>query len=171
VYTLDLLEQAHLATLRSVEGLPVLGWHIPGVYGDRSVKAMFAQMISCEYVLLDIMASVAGETRTPTLNRWLRNPERYYAVVIKRHHAATVQAVLDEYNEVHAETINQIIRIPDDKLRQNGTLPWFDEEQDLEQFIAHTFYHYKLNQAEHIAAFRDQMLRVMSKQKIRRPDY
>ncbi len=171
MYTLDLLEQAHLAALRSVERLPMLGWHIPGVYRDWSVKDTFAHMTDCEYVLLDIMASVVGDAPTPILDRWLKHREQYYAAGIARRHAVTVQAVLGEYNEVHAETINQIIRIPDDKLRQNGTLPWYSEELDLEQFIAYTFYHYKRNEVEHIAAFRDQMLRVMAKETIRRPEH
>jgi hypothetical protein len=112
---------------------------------------------------------VKGETRTPALNRWLKNPDQFYSTGIARRHDATVQAVLNEYREAQAETINQIIRIPDEKLRQNGTLPWYGEEQDLEQFIAYTFYHYKLNQAERIAAFRDQMLHVMARETDRHP--
>jgi uncharacterized damage-inducible protein DinB len=169
MYTLDLLEQLHLTALRSVDGLPILGWHIPGVYGEWSVKDTFAHMTGCEYVLLDIMASVKGETRTTALDRWLKNPDRYYAAGIARRHSATVQMVLNEYKEAQAETINQIIRVPDDKVRQKGTLPWYDEEQNLEQLIAYSFYHYKLNQVEHIAAFRDQMLHIMSRDKIRHP--
>jgi hypothetical protein len=169
MYSLDLLEQAHLTAMRSVEELPILGWHIPGVYGEWSVKDIFAHMTGCEYVLLDIMASVKGETRTPALDRWLKNPDQYYATGIARRHAATVQVVLNEYKEAQAETINQIIRVPDHKLRRKGTLPWYDEEQNLEQFIAYSFYHYKLNQVGHIAAFRDQMLRIMSRETIRHP--
>ena len=169
MYTLDVLEQAHLAALRAVEGLPILGWHIPGVYGKWSVKDIFAHMTGCEYVLLDVFASVKGETRTHALNRWLKNPEQYYAAGIARRHAATVQEVLDEYKEAQAETINQIIRVPNNKLRQKGTLPWYNHDLNLEQLIAYSFFHYKLNQVEHIAAFRDQMLHVMSRDRIRHP--
>jgi hypothetical protein len=170
VYTLDLLEQAHLMALRSVEGLPILGWHIPGVYGGWSVKDSFAHFTSCEYVLLDVMASVMGETRTPALDRWLTNREQYDSLGVARRQNKMVQAVLDEYNDVHLETINQLIRVPDDKLRQNGTLPWYGDEYDLEQFIAYVFYHHKRDLSDHIAAFRDRMLRAMAKEHIRRPE-
>jgi hypothetical protein len=154
-----------------VEGLPILGWHIPGVYGDWSVKDIFAHFISCEYVMLDIMAAAQGETRTPTLDRWLKNRERYDAVGIARRRNQTIEAVLDEYNDVHLETINQLIRMPDDLLRQNGTLPWYGEEYDLEQLITYVFHHHKRDVSEHIAAFRDSMLRAMSKDRVLRPQH
>jgi hypothetical protein len=170
MYTLDLLEQAHVAALRSVDGLPILGWHIPGVYGDWSVKDIFAYFTSCQYVMLDIFASVTGETRTPALDRWLKNRERYDAVGVARRRNHMVQVVLDEYNDVHMETINQLIRIPDQLLRQKGTLPWYGEEYDLEQFITYVFYHHMRDLADHIAAFRDRMLRAMSKEHILRPE-
>lgn len=170
MYTLDLLEQAHLTALRSVEGLPILGWHIPGVYGDWSVKDIFAHFTSCQCVMLDIFASVKGETPTPALDKWLHNRERYDSVGVARRRNNMVQAVLDEYNDVHMETINQLIRIPDDLLRQKGTLPWYGMEYDLEQFIAHVFCHHKRDLCEHIATFRGQMLRAMSKERILWPE-
>jgi len=170
MYTLDLLEHAHRMALKSTKGLPLLGWYIPATYGDWSVKDVFAHFTSCEYVLLDIMAAVMGSRPTPTLARWLEDRDLFDQVEIARRHNKTVQAILNEYNEAHAETIYQIIHISDEKLRENGTLPWYGEECDLEQFITYTFYHHKRELAEYVAGFRDQMLRVMSREKVRRPD-
>jgi hypothetical protein len=170
MYALDLLEQAHQTALRSVEGLPVLGWHIPGVYGGWSVKDIFAHFIACEYVLLDIMASVMGSDHPPALDRWLRNRDTFYAVEIARRRQKMAEEVVREYKEAHAETVSQLIRIPDDYLRKNGMLPWYDRDADLEQFITYTFYHNKQDLCERIAAFRDQMLHVLSKEHMRRPD-
>jgi hypothetical protein len=169
MYTLDLLEQAHLTAMRAVEELPILGWHMPGVYGEWSVKDIFAHFTSCQLVLLDVMASVQGNAPTPALDRWLKNRERYDAVGVARRRSYTIEDVLDEYNDVHMETINELIRIPEDKLRQKGTIPWYGEEYDLEQFIAHVFCHHKRDLSEHIATFRGQMLRAMSKEYLLRP--
>jgi uncharacterized damage-inducible protein DinB len=169
MYTLNLLEQAHDTILRSVEGLPIIGWYIPGVYGTWSVKDTVAHLTSCEYVLLDIFAEVKGSTYTPTLKRWLQDRQTFDAVEVKRRQDKTVESLLDEYNEVQSETLIQVIRIPDELLRRNGTLPWYDPDSDLEQFIASTYYHHKRTLGEHLAAFRDHIMPGVSEQVVSWP--
>jgi hypothetical protein len=152
---LNLLEQAHDMVLHSVERLPVLGWSIPGVYGAWSVKDTIAHLTSCEYVLLDMMMDAKNITQRPTLNRWLQDRESFASFEVNRRQHKTVESLLDEYREVHIETIIQIIRLNDDLLRR---IAWYGADCSLEQFIANTYYHHKRTLAEHIAAFRDRMV-------------
>jgi len=169
MYTLNLLEQAHDTVLRSVEGLPILGWYIPGVYGKWSVKDTIAHLTSCEYVLLDIIAEIKGSTNRPTLNRWLQDCHSFDQFEINQRQHKTVQALLDEYEDVHTETLIQALHLTDEMLRRNGTLPWYNEDSDLEQFIASTYYHHKRTLGEHVAAFRDHIMPGVSEEVVSWP--
>jgi hypothetical protein len=50
-------------------------------------------------------------------------------------------------------------RISADVYRQNGTLPWYGSEYDLDDFIVYTFYGHKREHSAQIAAFRDWLAR------------
>jgi hypothetical protein len=67
--------------------------------------------------------------------------------------------VLAELNEAHARVMALATRIPAETYRQNGTLPWYGPEYDLDDFIVYTFYGHKREHSAQIAAFGDQLAR------------
>jgi hypothetical protein len=46
-----------------------------------------------------------------------------------------------------------------DRRRQNGALPWYGAEYDLEDFIAYSFYGHKREHTAQINVFRDALAR------------
>ena len=67
--------------------------------------------------------------------------------------------ILEDELRTRAELLAQI---PYEGRRLNGTLPWYGEEYDLEDFIIYTFYGHKREHSAQIAAFRDQLAREVS---------
>ena len=47
----------------------------------------------------------------------------------------TAQQVIDEYQDTQVETTSMLMEIPGDKVRQIGTLPWYDQDTCLADFI------------------------------------
>jgi hypothetical protein len=70
-----------------------------------------------------------------------------------------VADVLAEYNDTHAQTMALARRIPAETYGQNGTLPWYGAEYDLDDFIVYSFYGHKREHSAQIAGFCDQLAR------------
>lgn len=71
----------------------------------------------------------------------------------------TIGEVLAEYNGTQAQTIALAARIPAETYRQNGTLPWYGPEYDLDDFLVYTFYGHKREHSAQVAVFGDQSAR------------
>lgn len=62
--------------------------------------------------------------------------------------------VLAEYNEAHSQTMNLINDIPNEILREVGTIPWYGLEYSLDDLIVYMFYGHKREHSAEIAVFR-----------------
>jgi predicted ATPase len=63
--------------------------------------------------------------------------------------------VLVELNEAHARTLELVAAIPEERLRQPGTLPWYGDPYALDDLIVYQYYGHKREHAAQIEAFRD----------------
>jgi hypothetical protein len=63
--------------------------------------------------------------------------------------------VLDEYKEAHQKVWAAAEQITPEIWEQEGILPWYGQEYDLEDFIVYTYYGHKREHCGQIAVFRD----------------
>jgi len=67
--------------------------------------------------------------------------------------------VLAEYRDTHAEAARLMQQVPFEMRRLKGSLPWYGEEYDLEDFIVYTFYGHKREHCAQINVFKDLLAR------------
>ena len=155
----DTLKYGHLTVLKSIEGLPEADWHAPGVCGVWSVKDIVAHLASFEYLLIDVLKTLLADGPFPTLEKYGADPGGFNDAEVEARRDKTVAEVLAEYNETQAQTMQLLAQIPVELRQQNGALPWYGQEYDLDDFIVYTFYGHKREHCAQIAVFRDQLER------------
>ena len=153
----NVLEYGHEAVLQAIDNISEIDWERPGASGMWSVKDILAHLTAYEYVLIDALYRLRGGKSTPTLDRWLADAEAFDRQEVELRHDDSVDDLLAEYREAHAETISQIIRIPQESLRQGSTFPWYGEARDIEDFITYASYGHKREHAAQIAAYREHL--------------
>ncbi len=158
----NVLFYGHQMVVQTVKDLPEADWHTQGVCGVWSVKEIIAHLASFEQMLIDVLNSLLGDEPTPTLDKFLQDSFRFNDTEVEARQHMSVAEVWAEYNEKQAQTAELLARIPYEGRRLKGTLPWYGEEYDLEDFLVYTFYGHKREHSAQIAAFRDRLARGMS---------
>jgi hypothetical protein len=153
--SMDVLRYGHHTVLQNVENLPDPDWLTPGACGVWSVKDIVAHLASFEVVLVEVLESLAGEAPTPALDRFISDNDRFNDLEVDARAALSREAVWAEYESACHRTIDLIAEVPVAQQRQNGALPWYGLEYDLEDFIVYTFYGHKREHAAQIAFYRD----------------
>lgn len=152
----DILKYGHLTVLQSIEGLPEADWETAGVCGVWSVKNIIAHLASFEHMLVDVLKTLLDDGPFPMLEKMgAIGPEEFNNTEVAARRDMTVAETLAEYNEVQAQTMQLLAKIPADVRRQTGTLPWYGTEYDLDDFIVYSFYGHKREHSAQIAVFRD----------------
>jgi hypothetical protein len=156
----DVLKYGHQTVLRTLDGLPQTEWETPDVCGIWSVKDIIAHLASFEHVLVDVLNTFLDGGPTPYLDKMgALGPQGFNDAEVALRQDKTVGEVLAEYNDICAQTMALAARIPSETYRQNGTLPWYGPEYDLDDYIAYSFYGHKREHSAQIAVFRDQLAR------------
>jgi uncharacterized damage-inducible protein DinB len=158
VNAVDILKYGHQTLLNSFNGLPEEDWHSAGVCGVWSVQDILAHLASYEQVLIEVLNSLLNDSPTPTLERFGQLGLRFNDVEVEARRGKTVGEVLAEYQDAHTQTVALLAQIPAETRRQNGTLPWYGSDYDLDDFIVYTFYGHKREHSAQIAVFRDQLV-------------
>jgi uncharacterized protein (TIGR03083 family) len=153
--TVDILKYGHQTVLRTLEGLPESDWETGGVCGVWSVKDIIAHLASYEHWLVEVLSGFLEGGPTPTMDKMAQQPEQFNDAEVELRRSKSAAAVLAEYKETQAQTMALAARIPAETFRQNGTLPWYGAEYDLDDFIVYTFYGHKREHCAQIAVFRD----------------
>lgn len=152
----DVLTYGHYTVLSAVEDLPEEDWHTPGVCGVWSVKDIIAHLASFEHMLVDLLTSfVSDDAATPTLDAFRDSMEAFNDDEVAKRRRQSADETLAEYVETYEKTAQLLAQIPDEVRRQNGTLPWYGNEYDLEDFIVYSFYGHKREHCAQIAVYRD----------------
>lgn len=159
--TLDILKYGHLTVLRSLEAVPQSEWQRPGVCGVWSIRDIVAHLASYEQMLLEILAGFVGEDRpTPALTRMTtEGPQVFNDYEVEQRQTLTPAEVLAEYKDMYDQVMSYAVRIRPETYRQNGALPWYGAEYDLDDFLVYTFYGHKREHMAQVDHFKDRMLR------------
>jgi DinB superfamily len=153
----DILKYGHLTVIQTLDGFPESAWEFPGACGVWSVKDIIAHLASYEQVLVDILASFAGNGSTRTLNSFIELGRQFNDFEVGRRKAKTVQEVLAEFHDTHTQVMSLLMNIPSEMLRQIGTLPWYGREYALDDVLVYMYYGHKREHSAQIAAFRDRL--------------
>lgn len=154
----DILRSGHETVLEAVDSVPAGGWTCPGLCGAWSAKEILAHLASFERLLVEVLASFLGDDATPTLERFCQDPEQFNRQEVDRRKERTVGDILAEYEQSHAQAGRLLARIPQEMRWQNGTLPWYGDGYDLEDFLVYTIYGHKREHCAQMALateFRD----------------
>jgi hypothetical protein len=132
----DVLKYGNQTFLSTLQGLPDPGepgarqvWEEGGVGGVWSVKNIVSHLASHEHVLVDVLYSFLDHRTTPYLTEYCTTGPAEFnnQQVDKRRHMSPSEA-LAEYKETYGEVATLIPRIPADRVREPGTLPWYGRE-------------------------------------------
>jgi hypothetical protein len=117
-----------------------------------------AHLTSFELGLVDALTTVLDGGPTPTLQAMgeLGSEEFNLSEVAKRQHKTPAE-VLAEYEAVHTRVMGLAKQIPPETYRQNGAIPWYGQDYDLDDFIVYTYYGHKREHCAQINVFRDQL--------------
>ncbi len=150
----DILRYGQQTMRQAIEGIAEDEWDLEGACGRWSMKDIVAHLASYERLLEDILGSLLDGRATPYLDEWRSGPTFNDAQVEART-GSSVRAVLDEFEAAHERTMALIGRIPEERRRQPGTLPWYGAEYALDDLIVYMYYGHKREHSAQIAAFRD----------------
>ena len=151
----DILKYGHLTVLRTIDGLPKADWETSGVCGYWSVKDLIAHLASFEHVLVDVLNSFLEGGPTPYLDKHNDRTYNFNDDEVALRHDKSVDEVLAEYSATQAKTMTLVAQIPEETIRQPGTLPWYGMEYALDDYVAYAYYGHKREHSAQIAVFRD----------------
>lgn len=152
----DILKYGHQTVLQTVEGLPEGAWDRPGVCGNWSTKDIIAHLASFERVLADVLHTLLEGGPTPYLDQYCAGGGFNDAQVAARR-AKSGAEVLREYGDTCAANLALAARIPAERSRETGTLPWYGAEYSLDDFVVYTFYGHKREHCAQIKLFRKRL--------------
>jgi len=154
---IGVLKYGHETVLQTVDGLPEFEWTRSGVCGVWSVKDIIAHLASYEHVLVDILNLFLGGEPGPHLNQILEEGEQFNDKQVAKYRVKTGEEVLAEYCNAQAKVLSLISQIPEETLRQPGTLPDYGPEYALDDMLVYNYYGHKREHCAQIAVFRDRL--------------
>ena len=152
----ELLEKSNLLVIQTVDDLPETAWDIPGACGNWSVKDIIAHLASYEHIIVDILSIFQKEQPTPYILQFLHQLDQFNRVEVEARKYETAQHVLDEYQDAQVEATSLLMQIPDEKVQERGTMPWYGEDCCLADFINRIYDHTREHCAQ-IARFRQRL--------------
>ncbi len=158
--TVDILKYGQQTVLNTLKDFPEAEVNRPGACGVWSVKDIIAHLASYEHMLIEVLSGFLGGGPTPYLEKMgTLGPLHFNDGEVELRRNRSMAEVLAELNEAHAQVMALAPQIPPETYRQNGTLPWYGAEYDLDDFIVYTFYGHKREHSAQIAAFGDVLAR------------
>ncbi len=152
----ELLEKSNLLVIQTVDDLPETAWDIPGACGNWSVKDIIAHLASYEHIIVDVLSIFQKEQPTPYILQFLHQLDQFNKVEVEARKYETAQHVLDEYQDAQIEATSLLMQIPDEKVQERGTMPWYGEDCCLADFINRIYDHTREHCAQ-IARFRQRL--------------
>lgn len=113
--------------------------------GGWSVKDILAHLVEWQQMNLEwYAAGVRGEKPAmPAVGYTLRELPRLNAMIYRKHHRRSLQAVLEDYRSYHHRVVSLIETLPDDILVTLGRYSWTGPSWTLSDYLrASTAAHY-----------------------------
>jgi len=153
----DILYYGHDFVTRNLADLPMAQWETENVCGWWSTKLIIGHLASFEYVLVDVLTSFLEEdTQSPNLEQMLNlGGEGFNDHAIELRRNKTPAELYEEYTAVVQTTLDLVGRLPEETLRQPGTLPWYGEQYALDDFIVYQYYGHKREHTAQVNVFKD----------------
>lgn len=156
----DVLFYGHDFVHRNLGDVPESEWDTPNVCGWWSSKQIIAHLASFEWMLVDILDTFRGEAPGPTLTQMIElGGEGFNQVMVAARDAKSPAEVLSEYDLAFEKAHSLLKQIPLDVRRRVGTLPWYGDEYDLEDFLTYSYYGHKREHTAQINVFLDRLKR------------
>ena len=151
----DVLHYGHDFVLRNLVDLPMEHWDTENVCGWWSTKHIIGHLASFEYVLIEVLRSYVGGGPTPYLEEYGADPGKFNDVQVAERKNRPARDVFDEYKAQHAKTMEIIVEIPAEVIRQAGTIPWYGQQYALDDFIVYQYYGHKREHMAQVNVFKD----------------
>jgi hypothetical protein len=153
----DILYYGHDFVTRNLADLPMAHWETENVCGWWSTKLIIAHLASFEYVLKDVLTSFLEEdAETPNLVEFTQlGGEGFNEQAIKLRRGRTPAELYAEYTAICQDNIDLVARLPEETLRQPGTLPWYGEAYALDDLIVYQYYGHKREHTAQVNIFKD----------------
>lgn len=155
--TVQMLENSHVKVIEAVDDLAEAAWDKPGACGEWSVKDVIAHLASYERVIIDVLKTFSGDEPTPYVLRFFDDNNEFNNSQVESRKYNTAQQVLNEYNEAQVLSASLLAQIPAAKVQQVGTIPWYNQECCLADFI-NVAYTHTVEHCDQIIRFRQQQV-------------
>ncbi len=153
----EILKYGQQTVHQAIDGFPETAWETPGACGVWSVKDIIAHLASYEEVLVDVLSGFIGRHPTPSLDKFTGLGSKFNDAEVERRRERTMEEVLDEFNDAHAQVMSLAERIRPEAFRHTGTLPWYGMDYSLDDVLVYMYYGHKREHSAQIAAFRDHL--------------
>lgn len=154
--TINVLKYGSGTLLGTLAGVPKSEWETAGVCGVWSVKDILAHLTSYELLLADVLTTLLDGGPTPYLEA-MNGPGEFNDSQVELRRNNSPDEALAEYEQAHANVMSLAVQIPKETYRQNGTIPWYGEDYDLQDYIIYTNYAHKREHSAEINVFRDRL--------------
>ena len=151
----DVLKYGHQTVMNAINGLDEADSLVSGVCGFWTVRDILAHLASHELLMRDVFNQFLGNMVTPDLDNYLALGYTFNDLEVEKRKAMSYSEIVREYDSVQTEVRELAARIPIEKRRQIGTLPWYGSEYDLEDLVAYSSYGHKREHCAQIAVYRD----------------
>lgn len=156
MHATDILFHGHRSLMRSVQNIEGEQWHQAGVCGVWSAKDVLAHMASYELMLGEVIGSFMGLKDSPTLDRYRSGAGGNDAEVEDRQ-SLSPSEVLEEYETARALVDQRARQLDPAALGRTGSLPWYGDKYDLEDYIVYVGYGHKREHAAQLNVFKDSL--------------
>ena len=153
----DVLKYGHRTVMMTIDGLNEAQCSVAGVCGYWSVREIMAHLASHELILNDVLASFLDPNApTPTLNSLNeQGGGAFNDIEVDKRKGLSYAEIVEEYVANATRSRELAIRVPLEKRRQVGLLPWYGMEYDLEDLVAYSNYGHKREHTAQINVYKD----------------
>lgn len=153
----DVLFYGNRTVMATLDGVAESEWEAPGAVGVWTVKNVAAHLASHEWKLVDALLRLLGEPENGTLARSLNDPQGFNDREVAARAGFSPEETVEEYRRAHAQAAELVRRIPAERRREAGAIPWYGAEYDLEDYIAYGVYEHKREHIAQVAAFLERL--------------
>lgn len=155
----DVMMYGHKTLIQALKDFPETEWETKGVCGIWSAKDVISHLASYERILIDVLAGLLGHGEMSALKEFMEGGQALNDRLVDIRKGRTHQEVLAELNGYHAQALSIAERVPQDKLREVGTIPWYGPEYSVDDYIVYQYYGHKREHSAQIAAYMDRTAR------------
>lgn len=152
---LDVMKYGNQTLMSGLDGLDQSYWSRPNVCGWWSVKDILAHLTSYELALEEILEWVLDDSKPLALVMSMSDGQAFNDAEVGKRKDTPADKILVEYREAHARVMDLLAKVPEEKRRQTGVIPWYGLEYDLEDMLTYMFYGHKREHTAQINVFKD----------------